>query len=67
MVDGGVDGQAADVADVGHVAVQLERLDEALPGLVPPLMMKAMMEPAPPSGMYFLARSCHGLTTGRPG
>ena len=30
---GRVDHQAAHVADVGHVAVQLERLDEALAGL----------------------------------
>src|SRR5205085_11099132 len=29
-----VDDETADVADVGHVAVQLERLDEALPRLL---------------------------------
>jgi hypothetical protein len=34
VVAGRVDDQAAHVADVGHVAVQLQRLDELLAGLL---------------------------------
>ena len=63
---GRVDGEAAHVADVGHVAVQRRApRRSAGPASMPPLMMNAGTEPSPGRRRSFSARSYHGESAGR--
>src|SRR4051812_43146043 len=54
---GRVDHQAPHVTDVGHVAVQLEGLDEALARLAATVQLEGEYPPAP-LGAYFCCASC---------
>ena len=56
-----VDDQAAHVTDVGHVAVQLERLDEPLAGLDAALDLEREHRAGAVAAAYFWPRACHGL------
>ena len=62
---GGVDGQAAHVADVGEVAVQLERRRRTrCPASAPPSMPNERIEPAPLRHVLLRARRTTGSTAG---
>ena len=63
---GRVDDQAADVADVGHVAVQLERLDELLAGLDAAVQLEGRAPRRRPSARTSAAPRATS-TTGSPG
>ena len=61
VVDAGWIDQAAHVADVGDVAVQLEAVDEPLAGLEAALDLEGEDRAGAAAAAYFCASSYHGL------